>query len=109
MNSILVRGLNSSWFNPELLKRDVYNNKIACKKILDSNDTSVDDKYRARITLHVLNALVQDVPSFGGRAFEATTFGVPFSIPNALSPRCVSWLELLRVMFKQFNGELKYK
>lgn len=58
MNSILVRGLNSSWFNPELLKRDIYNNKIACKKILDSNDTSVDDKYRARITLHVLNALV---------------------------------------------------
>lgn len=57
MNSLLVRGLNSSWFNTELLKKDVYNNKIACKKILDSNDVSVDDKHRARITLHVLDAL----------------------------------------------------
>ena len=57
MNSLLVKGLNSSWFNTELLKKDVYNNKIACKKILDSEDVSVDDKHRARITLHVLDAL----------------------------------------------------
>ena len=57
MNSLLVTGLNSSWFNTELLKKDVYNNKIACKKILDSEDVSVDDKHRARITLHVLDTL----------------------------------------------------
>lgn len=57
MNALLVKGLNSSWFNTELLKKDVYNNKIACKKILDSEDVSVDDKHRARITLHVLDAL----------------------------------------------------
>ena len=57
MNKVLIRNLNSSWFNPELLKKDVYNNKIACKKILDSEDASVDDKHRARITLHVLDAL----------------------------------------------------
>ena len=57
MNALLVKGLNSSWFNTELLKKYVYNNKIACKKILDSEDVSVDDKHRARITLHVLDAL----------------------------------------------------
>lgn len=57
MNALLVTGLNSSWFNTELLKKDIYNNKIACKKILDSEDVSVDDKHRARITLHVLDAL----------------------------------------------------
>lgn len=57
MNSLLVTGLNSSWFNTELLKKDIYNNKIACKKILESEDVSVDDKHRARITLHVLDAL----------------------------------------------------
>ena len=57
MNTLLVTGLNSSWFNTELLKKDIYNNKIACKKILDSEDVSVDDKHRARITLHVLDAL----------------------------------------------------
>ena len=57
MNSLLVKGLNNSWFNTELLKKDVYNNKIACKKILDSKDVSVNDKHRARITLHVLDAL----------------------------------------------------
>lgn len=57
MNALLVTGLNSSWFNTELLKKDVYNNKIACKKILDSEEVSVDDKHRARITLHVLDAL----------------------------------------------------
>lgn len=57
MNALLVTGLNSSWFNTELLKKDIYNNKVACKKILDSEDVSVDDKHRARITLHVLDAL----------------------------------------------------
>lgn len=57
MNSLLITGLNSSWFNTELLKKDVYNNKVACKKILDSEDVSIDDKHRARITLHVLDAL----------------------------------------------------
>lgn len=57
MNALLVTGLNSSWFNTELLKKDIYNNKIACKKILDSEEVSVDDKHRARITLHVLDAL----------------------------------------------------
>lgn len=57
MNALLVTGLNSSWFNTELLKKDIYNNKIACKKILDSEKVSVDDKHRARITLHVLDAL----------------------------------------------------
>ena len=57
MNNLLVKGLNNSWFNTELLKKDVYNNKVACKKILDSEDISVDDKHRARITLHVLDAL----------------------------------------------------
>ena len=57
MNKLLVTGLNSSWFNKELLKKDVYNNKVACKKILDSEDVSINDKYRARITLHVLNTL----------------------------------------------------
>ena len=57
IDSILVRGLYSSWFNSDLLKQDVYNNKIACKKILDSNKVSVDDKHRARITLHLLDAL----------------------------------------------------
>ena len=57
MNALLVTGLNSSWFNTELLKKDVYNNKIACKKILDSEEVSIDDKQRARITLHVLDAL----------------------------------------------------
>ena len=57
MNALLVTGLNSSWFNTELLKKDIYNNKIACKKILDSENVSVDDKHRARITLHVLDAL----------------------------------------------------
>lgn len=57
MNALLVTGLNNSWFNAELLKKDIYNNKVACKKILDSEEVSVDDKHRARITLHVLDAL----------------------------------------------------
>ena len=58
IDSILVRGLYNSWFNSELLKKDVYNNKVACQKILDSSVVSVDDKHRARITLHLLDALV---------------------------------------------------
>lgn len=57
MMNLLVESLRDSWFNTSLVKCNVENNIVACKKILADETVNVDDQYKARITLNVLEAL----------------------------------------------------
>jgi len=57
MMNLLVESLRDSWFNTALVKSNIENNKVACRKILADEKVNADDKHKARITLHVLDAL----------------------------------------------------
>ncbi len=47
LNTVLLNDLRVACFNYDKLKKDMYNNKIACKKVIESEYTSKEDKLTA--------------------------------------------------------------
>ena len=47
LNKILLNDLRVACFNHKILKKDIHNNMLACKKIIESAYTSKEDKLAA--------------------------------------------------------------
>lgn len=57
INSIALYDMNRACADWNILKKDMYNNKVFCKKVIEDASTSVKDKRLAWCVLSNLEAL----------------------------------------------------